>query len=303
MVDNRLLITGGTGFLGSSLCDRALQLDYRVTVLSRDARRAKTLLPTEVGCYQSLEAIPDLDAIGCILNLAGEPLAARRWSSERKKEFFASRVGTTQALFEHFKGAGVVPPVVISGSAIGYYGAQNDRVLDEAAEFRDCFSHQLCDAWEKAASNFSELGSRVCLLRTGIVLDKDRGALAKMLPPFRLGLGGPLGNGKQWMSWIHRDDFVALVFHCLRRSDVSGAVNATAPEAVTNQVFSRTLGKVLGRPAFFRMPSQVVKLMFGEMAKELLLSGQRVYPRKALETGFIYQYPELEGALRNILDA
>ena len=298
---NYLLITGGTGFLGQRICQQALANGYRVAVLTRNKARAAGLLPAGVQCYESLGKITDLDRLSCVINLVGEPLVHGRWNKARKKEFFSSRVGITQALFDHFKQHNIALPVLISGSAVGYYGPHTDETLDESGVFHDSFSHQLCAAWEDTANQFAELGARVCLIRTGIVLDKEMGALAKMLLPFQWGVGGVMGNGKQWMPWIHIDDYVALIFHCLRRSDLRGAVNGTAPNPVTNRVFTKTLGRVLGRPTFFRMFSPVAKLMFGEMAKELLLSGQKVVPRKALETSFEFQFPELEHALRDLL--
>ncbi len=301
MTDRHMLITGGTGFLGSKICERALQEGYQVSVLTRDAGKAKKKLPAEVDLYESLEDLPDPAAIDVVVNMAGESLASGRWNDKKKQAFHDSRVGFTRDLCRFFLKRKVVPKVLISGSAIGFYGPQSDKKLDEASHPRQGFSHQLCRAWENEAKKLASVGTRVVLLRTGVVLDRQQGALAKMLPAFRLGMGGKLGSGKQWMSWIHIDDYVELIFHCIARSDIDQQVNGTAPEPVTNGVFTKTLGKVLFRPTLFAMPAVVARGVFGEMADELLLSGQRVYPRKALDSGFSFRFETLEPALRDIL--
>jgi len=296
------LVTGGTGFIGRPLCRALLDAGYRVSVLSRHPESARDMPAGDLKLIASLDQLaPDI-AVQVIVNLAGEPLAAGRWSSERKKLFFSSRVGTTEILFDYFSRVETPPEVLVNGSAIGYYGAQGSNILDEKGDFAPGFSHDLCSAWEAAADRFQALGTRVSKVRTGMVLGPDGGALAAMLPPFRFGLGGPIGSGKQWVSWIHRDDLVAMILHCLNRKDMSGPVNGTAPGVVTNREFAKTLGKVLRRPAFLPAPAFMLKLIFGEMAEELLLSGQKVYPRKALQTHFTFQYPDLESALRQVLN-
>ncbi len=301
MSGKQILVTGGTGFLGSHICKRGLELGYGISVLTRNAAKAEKKLPAEIKIYESLDDIEDPAGIDIIVNMAGESLAEGRWNERRKQAFYDSRVGFTKDLYTFFEKQKTAPQILVSGSAIGFYGAQSDKKLDESARGNQGFSHKLCQAWEDQAKRFASLGTRVCFIRTGVVLDSQEGALAKMLPPFRLGLGGKLGSGNQWMSWIHIDDYVALIFHCIQNPDITNQVNGTAPEPVTNQVFTRTLGSVLGRPTFFAMPAAVARGIFGEMAEELLLSGQRVYPRKALESGFKFEYPELEPALRNIL--
>ena len=189
---------------------------------------------------------------------------------------------------------------MISGSAIGYYGP-GEQAVDETTAPVDGFSHQLCRTWENSARRFEALGCRICYLRTGIVLGEE-GALARMLPAFKLGLGGPIGNGLQWMSWIHINDMVELIVHCINNPEIAGAINATAPNPVTNQEFSATLAGLLERPNFFRMPAFMIKLLFGEMGEELLLQGQKVLPAKALNSRFKFQFSNLKGALSNILD-
>lgn len=301
MNEKHMLITGGTGFLGGNIAAHALAKGYRVSVITRNPEKALQTLPPGVLPYTRVQEVDDLSNVSCLVNMAGEPLAGGRWTEKRKQLFFESRVGFTENLFRHFDALGKAPPIIISGSAVGYYGPHNDKLLDEFAKFHDSYAHQLCADWEKAAKQFEALGSRVCRVRTGIVLDQSQGALAKMLTPFRLGLGGVLGSGLQWMPWIHIDDYVALIFHLIKRTDIRGAVNGTAPNAVTNREFTKTLGKVLKRPTIFTMPSPLAKLLFGEMAKELLLTGQRVYPQKALDTGFEFRFPDLEATLRELL--
>ncbi len=300
MQDKTVLVTGGSGFIGSRFCHAAVQKGLRVIVLSRNPDKARSRLPS-VSIIQDLTDIPQDQPVNFIVNLAGEPLVSGRWNEARKQAFLDSRVGITDQLYDYFKQLKTPPEVMVSGSAVGYYGPHRDKVLDEAGKHHDSFSHRLCSAWEYSASRFELLGTRVCYLRTGIVLGLGDGALARMLPPFRLGLGGRLGSGAQWMPWVHINDEVAIIFHCLKRSDLHGSVNAVSPNPVTNQQFTRALGKALRRPAIFPMPALVAKILFGEMASELLLTGQRAVPRKLLESGYHFRFPELSLALSEIL--
>lgn len=295
-----ILVTGGTGFIGGYFCRRAVAEGHRVYVLTRDIERARHKLPETAQLFDSLADLPLDSPVQVVLNLAGESLFSGRWTKRRKALIRDSRIGTTKALWDYFS-QGTPPELLISGSAIGYYGPSSERKLDESGPYRDSFSHQLCADWEEQAKAFCNLGTRVCLSRTGIVLARDGGALGKMLPAFKLGLGGQLGRGNQWMSWIHINDMVNLLFHCMARADLNGAVNATAPNPVRNRQFTKALGRALHRPTFFCMPAFAAKLVFGEMAKELLLSGQHVVPRKARETGFKFQFPELAGALADLV--
>jgi len=290
-----ILITGGTGFIGHALCQRLLAQGHQVTVLTRNPAR---------GGQPGVRPVAALDAVGvvdAVVNLAGEPLTEGRWSPARKQAFFDSRVGTTQALLAWMRGLPTRPQVLVSGSAIGYYGPRDDTALDEAASPGHDFAAMLCRHWEAEAAKAEELGVRTCVLRTGIVLDRGGGALARMLPPFRLGLGGPMGDGRQWMSWIHREDLVGLILWLLADPGMRGAFNGTAPEPVTNAVFARTLAHALGRPARVRTPAFALRLGFGEMAG-LLLTGQKVVPTRALQEGYRFRHPTLDGALRAILD-
>jgi uncharacterized protein (TIGR01777 family) len=291
------LITGGSGFIGSALC-RSLTADgHRVTVLTRNIARARQRVPDAALLIDRLDFAQDVDAV---VNLAGENLADGRWTAARKREFLASRIGTTKRLLDWIARRDRAPAVLVSGSAIGWYGPRGDEELDEDAEIGTDFSAHLCRDWEAEARKAEAFGVRVCLLRTGIVLDNDGGALKQMLLPFRFGLGGPMGSGRQWMSWIARADLVVLIRWLVDNAGASGAYNGTAPAPVTNAEFAKTLGKALHRPALLRAPAFALKLLFGEMS-DLLLTGQRVVPARASAAGFVFRYPALQPALAAIL--
>ncbi|MFO3706283.1 TIGR01777 family oxidoreductase [Xanthomonas codiaei] len=292
----RLLITGGTGFIGQALCPALLHAGHQVSVLTRDTRRAGRVLP-------GVTAVATLDGMQAeaVINLAGEPLAAGRWTESRKQRFRDSRLGITRQLHDWIAAQSPQqrPSILISGSAVGYYGERGDTALTETDSAGNDFSAVLCRDWEAEAARIGTLGPRVSWVRTGIVLDRDGGALARMLPAFRFGGGGPFGDGRHWMSWIHRADMVALLLWLLQHGQ-AGAYNATAPNPVTNAQFARTLAKVLHRPALLALPAGLLRLGFGEMA-ELLLISQRVLPQRALDAGFRFQYTQLDAALRAIL--
>ncbi len=292
-----VLLTGGTGFIGHALCMHLLQAGHTLSVLTRDPLHARTRVPAATRVLATLDEARDVEAV---VNLAGEPLMAGRWNAARKAEFRRSRLGTTQALIVWMARQSVRPRVLVSGSAIGYYGPRDDEALDESAAPGDDFAAHLCRDWETEAMQAEGLDVRTCRVRTGIVLGTDGGALAKMLPPFRLGAGGPMGDGRQWMSWIHRDDLVRMIAWLLDSDRAGGAYNGTAPVPVTNRDFARTLGKALHRPAVLPTPAFVLKAGFGEMA-QLLLTGQRVLPAHALAEGFVFRFPTLAGALDDLL--
>ena len=302
-----ILITGGSGFIGRHFCRQADQLGHQLTVLTRNPETAAERLPASVRLIQGLSELDEDYVPEVIINLAGEPLAAGRWTQQRKQRFYDSRINLTDRLYEFFAERNQKfndkpsPSVVISGSAIGYYGPSQEPV-DEHSSAVDGFSHQLCKTWEQSAKRFETLGSRVCYLRTGIVLG-DEGALARMLPPFKLALGGPIGSGEQGMSWIHIDDMVGALLHCINNPQISGPVNATAPKPVSNAQFSASLGVALNRPARLPMPGFMVKLLFGEMGEELLLQGQYVLPKKLLASDYPFKYSDLEKALQQIVAA
>lgn len=295
-----VLVTGGTGFIGVPLCHQLQARGARVTVLTRDTLKAAQLLGTGVNLVTALNQLPER-AFDAVINLAGEPLGSGRWNARRKEEFRRSRIATTEALLEDCRQRDRFPRVLVSGSAVGFYGDGGERPLTEENDSGSGFSARLCRDWEAVADRFADAGTRVCRLRTGMVLGPDGGALKSMLLPFRLGLGGRLGSGRQWMSWIHREDLVRLILHCLDREEIVGPVNGTAPNPVTNRYFTRTLAAALHRPAFFPMPAPVLRLLVGDMADELLLVSQRVLPEAAIETGFEFQFPELGPALEQIL--
>ena len=298
-----ILITGGSGFIGRHLCRAAIKRKYTVIVLTRDRSMAAKHLPSDVSLIDDLNQLEAYPAVDIVVNLAGQSLAEGRWTEKRKGQLLESRVGTTDKLFNYFKTSNAKPPqVVISGSAVGFYGAGNgeDKPITENAGSEANFSHYLCAQWEQSASQFESLGSRVCYLRTGIVLG-EQGALAKMLPPFKVGLGGPFGNGNHWMPWIHIEDIVNIALYCINQTSLQGAINGTAPHPVRNNEFVKTLGAVLKRPAFFPLPATVVKLLFGQMGEELLLQGKAVVPKKLQDSGFQFQYTNLQSALSDII--
>jgi len=291
------LITGGSGFIGSALCRSLIADGHRVTVLTRDIERARTRVPEAVFLIDRLDFAED---VGAVVNLAGENLAGGRWTSARKHEFVGSRIGTTKRLLDWIERQERAPGVLVSGSAIGWYGPAGDEELDEDADAGNDFSAHLCRDWEAEAVKAEALGVRVCRLRTGIVLGTEGGALRKMLLPFRAGIGGRMGSGRQWMSWIARADIVALIRWLIDHDSARGAYNGTAPAAVTNAEFARALGAALHRPAVLPTPAFALRLLFGEMA-DILLTGQRVVPKRATAGGFAFKYPELSAALSAIL--
>jgi uncharacterized protein (TIGR01777 family) len=297
----RILITGGTGFIGRELCRHLDAQGHQLTVLARNPAKARqTLSPIEFNILSSLDDWEPRISFDAVINLAGEPIMAKRWTEHRKRTLWESRVGLTEKLVERMTSAQHKPAVFISGSAVGIYGDQNDAVLDEKSPFKDEFGHRLCSAWENAALQAEKLGIRVCLLRTGLVIGKHGGFLERLLLPFNLGLGGRIGEGRQWMSWIHIEDHIALSQHLLESPNARGPYNATAPNPVTNAEFTREMAKCLQRPALLPIPAWLLKLAMGEMA-ELLLGSQRVLPKKALSSGFKFSYETLEPALSNVL--
>ena len=294
-----ILMTGGSGFIGRHFCREADKLGWSMIVLSRNVKSAKDLLPKSTELISSLDEISSDRKIDTVINLAGEPLAEKRWTESRKKLFHSSRSGLTDRLYKFFSHRKSAPDLLISGSAIGYYGPGSEP-MDESSSGKSGFSHSLCANWESSALQFEKLGTRVCLVRTGIVLGEN-GALAKMLPPFKWGLGGPIGDGLQFMSWIHIHDMVELLKYCVSNTDLKGAVNATAPSPVTNREFTQILATVIRRPAFLPMPAFMVKLLFGEMGLELLLQGQQVIPKKVIDQGFEFKFPQLQPALSDLI--
>ncbi|MFQ3197593.1 MAG: hypothetical protein ACI8R9_002867 [Paraglaciecola sp.] len=291
----QILITGGTGLIGSNLIPKLTP--HEITVLTRNVSMADRELGNNLTLISSLDDLPDLNKFDAVINLAGEPIVNKKWTDQQKAILIQSRCGLTEQLVSLFHASEFPPELFISGSAIGYYGRQGDELIDEDFDQPfDEFSHQLCQRWENAALKAASDATRVCILRTGVVVTRRGGALTKMMPPFRLGLGGPIGDGKQYMSWIHLEDMLDGIIHLIEHRECQGVYNFTSPNPVTNNEFSRTLASVLHRPCVFRVPKFVMRLMMGEMA-DLLLYGQRVIPKRLQQSGFEFRYPELKHAL------
>ncbi len=299
----KVIVTGGTGFIGRALVASLLSKGAEVAVLTRgDTRRVPAGAEGVVwGGEADAGWRKVFEGADAVVHLAGESIAARRWSPEQKKRIRDSRVLVTRTLVDAMAHCRQKPRVLVSSSAVGYYGPRGDEAVDEADEPGGDFLSEVCVAWEQEAARAAELGVRVVFLRNGLVLEKDGGALPRMLLPFRFFVGGPVGTGRQWMSWIHREDVVRLIHFLIEQETVEGPVNAVAPNPVTNREFSRIVGRVMGRPALFPVPAFALRLVFGEMAEALLLTGQRVVPTRAREAGFRFKYPELEPALKAVL--
>jgi len=290
----RIAIAGGTGFIGEPLA-RSLARDNDVAILTRYPSRVRAGRgvmwdPPEQDVWADVVAAADV-----VINLAGENIG-QRWTNDRKARLVASRLDATNALIEAMKSAPPRKRTFISASAVGYYGSRGDETLDEASTRGSGFLADLVARWEGAAQQAEDV-ARLVIIRFGVVLDAHGGALAKMLPPFRFGLGGPIGNGRQWMSWIDRDDVVRVIEWAVPNGDVRGVYNAVAPEPVRNRDFTRALGRALRRPAIIPVPAFALRLMFGEMATGTVLPSQRVLPARLLAESFTFQYPTVDEAL------
>jgi len=296
----KILITGGTGFIGSALTRSLTDQGYEVTVLSRNPDSVEKICGHGIKALDNLNQLKPEDTFQAIINLAGAPIFDARWSDARKQIIRDSRINLTMQLVASMARMAVKPELLISGSAIGYYGDQGDTVLTEQSATHKDFSEQLCTDWENEAKKAEQLGVRVCLIRTGLVLAEGGGLLKRMLLPFRLGLGGRLGDGQQWMSWIHRQDWIAIARLMITDSSMQGAYNATAPNPVTNSEFARSLAHCLNRPALLPAPAWLLKILLGEMS-ELVLGSQRVIPERLLALGFKFQYTDLSSALNQVL--
>jgi len=294
------LITGGTGLIGRAIIEKLHLQHHEVIVLTRDKQKAQKLLGEQVTAVEDVQHIKDTQPVDCVINLAGAPIADKRWSDTQKARLRASRVALTEQLVDWITRRANKPESLISGSAVGWYGDQGSEELTERSDYKDDFAHQLCEEWEQAALKAESAGIRVALVRTGLVIAAKGGFLNKMLPPFKLGLGGPIATGEQFMPWIHLHDIRDLFLFLAQNTATQGVFNGTAPHPVTNAEFSTTLASVLQRPAFFRVPASVLKLGFGEMA-DLLLGGQNAIPEKARAAGFQFTYTELKPALSNVL--
>jgi|TARA_R110000796_G_scaffold241303_2_gene362697 uncharacterized protein len=294
-----ILITGGTGLIGSALCRRLVADGHQVTVWSRNPPKVKARCGATVQGIGTLEELQG-QPVEAVINLAGEPIADKPWTAKRKAALWASRVTLTEQLVAWIGAQPVKPGVLISGSAVGWYGDGGAERITEASPAHAEYTHTLCDAWEAAAKRAAAYGVRVCLLRTGLVVAPDGGFLRRLLPPFKLGLGGPIGSGKQYMPWVHLNDMLGIIHFLLLQNQCKGAFNATAPHPVTNREFAKTLGAALKRPAFMPLPGFVLKAALGEMAG-LLLTGQNAVPEKLKKAGYVFQFDHLEAALADVV--
>jgi uncharacterized protein (TIGR01777 family) len=299
-------IAGATGLIGTSLAASCARDGIRVSALVRDTARAADLLPSAtLHAWDATRGSPPADAfndVDVVVNLVGEALADKRWGDTRKKQLRDSRVVGTRALVDAMRDLPRRPRLLISASGVGYYGDRGEEILTEGAAVGGGFVAELVRDWEAEAMRAADIGLRVVLLRSGVVLAKEAGILRKLLPPFRLGLGGPVGSGAQWLPWIHLEDEIGLIRHVMSHEAASGALNAVAPEPVTNAEFARALGEVLHRPTVMKAPAFALRLRFGSLVDEVLLASQRVMPVRTLETGYAFRHPLLRDALADVLD-
>lgn len=302
----KVAITGATGFVGSRLVEKLNVAGDQIVVLTRHPSKAKRIFPA--ANFPNLEAVEysaqsiawqdSLSGCDGVVNLAGEPIS-ERWTPEHKKAILDSRQQTTKTLVKAIKQANPRPSVLVNASAVGYYGTSETATFDETSPSGNDFLAQVCQTWETEAQKIKEAGVRLVIIRIGIVLG-DGGALARMIGPYQFFAGGPIGSGRQWLSWIHRDDLVNLIIEALKRPDLEGTFNATAPNPVRMGQFSQTLGEVMNRPSWLPVPGFALDLLLGEGAK-VVLEGQQVLPKKTQSTGFQYQHPELRSALTEII--
>lgn len=295
-----IFVTGGTGLIGSALIFKLSAQGHRITVLTRNVVKARQKLGDRISFCSTLKEIETFDDYDAVINLAGEPIIGKRWSVNQKERLCNSRWMITRHLTELIKNSANPPKVFISGSAVGYYGAQGDSLLKEDAEPHDEFTHRLCKQWEYLALEAQSVQTRVCILRTGIVLSKEGGMLPSMLLPFRLGLGAILGKGNQYVSWIHIDDMIKAIVFLLDMPEAQGVFNITAPNPVTNKRFANVLSTTLYRPRLFRIPSFLLKMVLGEMAS-MIIDGQRVIPRHLLDLHFRFTFEHFDKSIENIL--
>lgn len=290
-----IMITGGTGFIGSALTKFFIQKGYLTTILSRHCPALSS-----VRIIKSIEQINVDEKIDIIINLAGAPIN-KKWTNSYKEVLIDSRLEITKNLILLIKSLKTKPNLLISASAIGYYGNQSNNYIDENSLYINDFTHKLCNLWELEAKKAEKLGVRTCITRLGVVLGKNGGALEEMLPIFRLGLGAKIGSGKQFFSWVHIDDIIGAFNFLIKDKTQKGIYNLTSPNPVTNYRFTKELGKMINRPTVLTIPKFVIKMIFGEMGDKLLLNGSAVYPKKLLDSGYEFQFKTIEASLENIL--
>lgn len=295
-----IFFTGGTGLIGSALIETLSSQGHSVTVLSRDVSKAKIKLGEKVSYCASLDTLQSLDGYDAVINLAGESIAKKRWTKKQKEKLCNSRWNITRRLTELIKLSHTPPRLFISGSAIGYYGAQRDNVINENSEPHDEFTYQLCKKWESLAMAADGRHTRVCIIRTGIVLSNKGGMLSMLTLPFKAGLGSVLGSGKQYISWIHINDMVNGIIFLLDTPEARGPFNFSSPNPVTNKRFCNVLSTTLYRPRIFHIPSFLVKMAMGESAT-LIVDGQRAIPQHLLDLHYRFSFEHLDEALKNLL--
>lgn len=300
----KVLLAGCSGFIGRSLIHELAREGHELILLSRNEANVREFLSEKIRfCPWDGKGIPQtalLEKLDGVVNLCGEGIAEGRWTEERKARLLSSRLDTTNALVQFMSELQDPPKVLVNASAVGFYGSVPEGEVDESASTGHTFLADICKKWEVAALKAESYGVRVALMRIGIVLEQGGGAFAKMVPPFKAFIGGPLGSGKQWFPWVHRDDVVGLIRFALENEQASGPINVTAPEVVRMSEFCQRLGAVLGRPSWAPVPAFMLKLLLGEMS-EMLLTGQKAIPKKACELGYEFKYASLDEALRNIL--
>ena len=301
----KVVIAGGSGFLGRALSEHLVGRQHQVIILTRaesvpasTGARAVTWHPD--GSPNPGSWAREIDGADAIVNLTGAGMADRRWTRRRKDELRQSRAQPTRSLVAAIRAAAVKPATFVQGSAVGFYGAHGDEVIDESFPPGQDFLGQLAVSWEAEAHPAAALGCRLVIVRSGVVLARGGGMLKKVIPPFQFFVGGPIASGHQYLSWIHLADWIALVTWALETSSVSGVVNATSPGPATNAEFSRALGRALRRPSWLRVPGFALRILFGEMASDMLIAGQRVVPKRAVEAGFAFKYPDIDSALAQV---
>jgi uncharacterized protein len=305
MKNRQVIVAGGSGLIGRKLIDKLLQARHEVIVLSRKPENVHKIFPAvrvEFWDAKTSSVLVNIfDGAGAVINLTGESIAAKLWSSMQKQRILSSRIDSTCAIVNAIEQTRHRPSVLLNASAVGYYGNVPEGEVTEAYPKGNGFLPNVCKQWEEEAQKAQELGVRVVLLRTGIVLDKNEGALHKLLLPFRMFIGGPLGNGRQWFPWIHVWDEVNAILYAMEHEQINGPINLAAPQSMRMIEFCNALGSVLRRPSWLPVPEFTLRLMLGEMAEPLLFQSQKIIPMKLLEAGFKFQFPNLENALQDIL--